>query len=457
MRAGGAGGMLWGVDAQHRGADQHSSTPCAATPAVTTPAGTTPGGTTDDMDAYFMMPPSPGEAPVSFSPAAGLQDPSHSTNATGQVGVNGQAFPNAAAPNAAIASVPTSATAGTHPVPAGLPQLTKAALQPVPNAEPVHTSQIAAGGVPAPPVGSLQAAVPALGAAPNQAAPIRPPATAEGKVGAPEVSGSGSSDPTTSLQGMLAPPPFNALPAQRETTGPEDVTSGSEDSCAAAAVSATQLASRRVFKPEPASSPVADAATDIATSAHPHAGGPSQVSNMSIDTGVPGMGAYDANDESLSLPLGPPRTNNKPLHVLPPTSPARPPAGPSGTVDNLRDSSAWSPLPNISVRSLHALPGGPDSHRGITPTSSIGDVSTWSRYGTGRSLHAVPKQQSVDRSQTELLTPDTGGAAAPGSPSGMSVGSCASSRRKGRPSLHVMQGSTRLALPGPSDAATAPV
>lgn len=471
------GGLPWGAGAVKMVADYRNGTPRLATPGVTTPAGTNPGGTTDDMDAFFMIPPSPGAAPplappVPFSPGACLQDHMHGAAAAGQV-TPGEA--GGALPAAGARTQPTApGTASLAPVwglAASLP------------AQASHSSA-AAPTLPPQPAPTMQPLQPRAAHRYAHAAPqLQSDITSLTQPGAPlgnapaarSAMSSASGDPSTSLNGMLvAPagsvPTLDTQAVHAAAFAPDSAGSAPADDATAPGISAAQLANRRVYKPAVSSSAASAAATGVPqlggiaqTSAQAGVlqlgGGVSQMSVISVVTEATKNGTHiKVHGESLSLPLGPPpRTNNKPLHVLPPTSPLnKPPKDPSGLLDGHRDSSAWSPPPAITIRSLHALPGGPDSHRGITPTSSIGDVSSWSRLGIGRSVHAVSKDGN-ERSHTELLTPGRG-SAAPGSPSGMSTSSVTSgSRRRGRPSLHVLRGRDACAPSAPLDAATAPV
>lgn len=472
MPGGAVGGLLWGPGV-HIASSYRNGATCVTTPGATT---ATPSGTNDELDAYFMMPPSPdADAPLPFSPTPRMQDTKPAAAATGQAtpaATTGAALPTGDAP----APAPLAPLLGQAAHPSG--------ATPAPSPQPNAPTQ---------PMPSPQAAQPP----PPHAAPAPrhlPPAATASQPGdplgsspaAPSAFSSASGAPSASLNGMLAIPPVAGVESGEAPTGGD----GSPAGNSALGNSATKLAGRNVFAP-PAAPPAAAgaAAGGVQQLGDMHAGTPeatamprpaagtnvpqlgggvSQMSAISVDTEVPKNGTHnEMHDESLSLPLGPGMgavRSNKPLHVLPPASPPnRPPRAPSGVLDGVRDSSAWSPPPAIATRSLHALPGGPDSHRGITPCSSVGDVSSWSHAGAGRSIHAVSRDLN-ERSQTEQLTPGRS-SGAPHSPSGMSAASFTSSARyrRGRPSLHVLPGrSSTGTYPGMDqsallDSTTAPV
>lgn len=119
------------------------------------------------------------------------------------------------------------------------------------------------------------------------------------------------------------------------------------------------------------------------------------------------------------------------LHVQSPTV-GKPPLGPS-PVPAMSEGASWSPPPAIVTRSVHAMSRqSPDVGPG-SPTSSIGDVSTYSRTGYSRSIHAQPRG-GLGVEDSSLL------GSGQRSPSAYSVSASVTSsvRRRMRTSLHVL-------------------
>eukprot|EP00892_Ulva_mutabilis_P007661 jgi/Ulvmu1/5267/UM022_0061.1 len=122
------------------------------------------------------------------------------------------------------------------------------------------------------------------------------------------------------------------------------------------------------------------------------------------------------------------RVKPRPVHAQPPAA-TKPPLGPS-PIPVMSEGASWSPPPSGAPRSVHAVSRqidvGPPS-----PTSSIGNYSTYSRTGYSRSIHAMPKVGGLGGEDSMMGVPPSPGYS-------VSASVTSSVRRRMRTSLHVL-------------------
>lgn len=175
----------------------------------------------------------------------------------------------------------------------------------------------------------------------------------------------------------------------------------------------------------------------------------------SVDAAMEGTGSVpypDApSDGNLYMPsdgespLGVSRIKLRPLHALSPPV-GKPPLAPS-SIPAMSEGASWSPPPAIATRSVHALPKPSPSAEPPSPTSSIGGISTYSRTGFSRSIHAQPRSGAGGFGGEDSMFLGGG----PRSPSAYSVSASVTSsvRRRMRTSLHVLPKRGGIAASGP--------
>lgn len=145
-------------------------------------------------------------------------------------------------------------------------------------------------------------------------------------------------------------------------------------------------------------------------------------------------GAADGNLYTPAEGGSPPSAERGKLRTLHAQSPkmGKPPLGPS-PIPAASEGASWSPPPAIVTRSVHAVSRQSPDVGPPSPTSSIGDVSTYSRTGYSRSIHAQPRGGIVMEDSSLLGSGQR-------SPSAYSVSASVTSsvRRRMRTSLHVL-------------------